>query len=129
MVDRALVTLLGQRELFPDFVVGKNFDVLYVNRGAMALAEVLAHGSPPELVGLLTAFECYDGIPEARERQQPVDRQTPVLILNIVQASLKLSFFITVATLGMPLEVALQEIKIESHFAAGYATRRFFMDS
>ena len=129
MVDRALVTLLGQRELFPDFVVGKNFDVLYVNRGAMALAEVLAHGSPPELVGLLTAFECYDGIPEARERQQPVDRQTPVLTLNIVQASLKLSFFITVATLGMPLEVALQEIKIATHFPAGYSTRRFFMDS
>ena len=177
-VDQALTMMLDQQEPFPAFVVGKNFDILRANRGAMALAallfdvtdpagmpdmsgalirglfhpdgfrryitnweevasyvlrqlqsEVLAHGSPPELVALLEELESYDGVPEDWKRPQPLDRQTPVLTLDIEKDGVTLSFFTTVATLGTPLDVALQEIKIESYFPADDATRRFFMDS
>ena len=52
-----------------------------------------------------------------------------MLTVNIEKDGVALRFFSTIATLGTPLDVTLQEIRIESMFPGDDATRRFFMDA
>lgn len=92
-------------------------------------SEVFASGSAPELHALLKELESYEGVPDDWKRRMPSERVSPMLTLDIEKDGLSLSFFTTIATLGTPLDVALQEIRIESYFPSDDATRQFFMDS
>ncbi len=177
-VNQAVTMMLDQQEPYPAFVVGRVFNIIRANQGAMKLAailfdvsrpedmppmegalirglfhpdgfrryiknwhevasyvlrqlqsEVFASGSEPELRDLLNELESYEGVPEDWKRLIPSERLAPVVTLDIEKDGLELSFFTTIATLGTPLDVALQETRIESYFPADDATRQFFMDS
>lgn len=89
-------------------------------------AEALAHGSDGPLGALLREIETYEGVPPGWKKYQPGHWQSPILTVDIEKDGLKLSFFSTIATLGTPLDITLQETRIESYFPADEATSRFF---
>lgn len=89
-------------------------------------AETLAHGSDGPLGSLLREIENYDGVPPGWKKYQPGHWQSPILTVDIEKDGLSLSFFSTIATLGTPLDITLQETRIESYFPANEATKRFF---
>lgn len=47
-VDQALTMMLDQQEPYPAFVIGKHFNIVRANRGAMTLAALLFDVSKPE---------------------------------------------------------------------------------
>jgi len=49
--------------------------------------------------------------------------ETPLLELRLRRGELALRFFTTITTLGTPLDVTVQELRIESYFPADAATR------
>ncbi len=91
-------------------------------------AEALAHGSNGPLEALLREIESYEGVPSGWKKYQPGHWQSPILTVDIEKDGLCLSFFSTIATLGTPLDITLQETRIESYFPADEATSRFFAE-
>lgn len=89
-------------------------------------AEALAHGSSGPMDTLLREIESYEGVPPGWKKYQPGHWQSPILTVDIEKDGLRLSFFSTIATLGTPLDITLQETRIESYFPADEATTRFF---
>ncbi len=89
-------------------------------------AEALASGTGGPLTNLLRELESYDGIPADWKKYQPGHWQAPILTVDIEKDGLALSFFSTIATLGTPLDITLQETRIESYFPADDVTRQFF---
>ncbi len=88
--------------------------------------EIYAGGGSPELRGLLQELEQCEGVPDDWKQHLPGDWLAPVLTVDIEKDGLQLSFFSTIATLGTPLDVTLQETRIEAYFPADDATRKFF---
>jgi len=56
-----------------------------------------------------------------------VDDNLPVMSLTFEKDAIKASFFTTVTTLGTPLDLTTQEIRIESFFPADEETRKRFL--
>ena len=55
--------------------------------------------------------------------------EMPMLTMDFEKDGLNLSFFSTIATLGTPQDISLQEIRIESFFPSDDGTRQFFMSA
>ena len=91
-------------------------------------AEARAASGNSELNDLLEELTSFPGIPEDWKQHLPGDWLAPVLTVDISKNGLDLSFFSTIATLGTPQDVTLQEIRVESWFPANDATRQFFMN-
>ena len=91
--------------------------------------EVLSGAPVPGLRELLAELERCEGVPEDWKRRLPGERLAPMLTVDIARDGVRLSLFSTLATLGTPLDVTLQEILIESYFPADDATRDFFLDA
>lgn len=89
-------------------------------------SDLVGGGGSQPLRDLLRELESYDGVPEDWKTHIPGDWLSPILTVDIEIDALCLSFFSTIATLGTPLDVTLQEIRIESYFPADQATRMFF---
>jgi transcriptional regulator with XRE-family HTH domain len=92
-------------------------------------AEALAHGSTGPLDNLLCEIENYEGVPTGWKKYQPGHWQSPILTVDVEKDGVRLSFFSTIATLGTPLDITLQETRIECYFPADDATARFFADA
>jgi transcriptional regulator with XRE-family HTH domain len=92
-------------------------------------AETWAAGDGSGLPALLDELTSFPGVPDDWKQHVPGDWRSPVLTVDINKNGEDLSFFSTIATLGTPQDVTLQEIRIESWFPANDATRQFFMDS
>lgn len=58
--------------------------------------------------------------------QNTTEAQLPVATLTLCKGDVELSFFSTVTTFGTPIDVTLQELRIESLYAADNLTQRFF---
>ncbi len=52
--------------------------------------------------------------------------QLPVLTFTLKKGDVELSLFSTMTTFGTAIDVTVQELRIESHYPADDATRRFF---
>ena len=91
-------------------------------------AEAWAAGGNSGLQDLLAELTSFPGVPEDWKQHVPGDWLAPVLTVDIRKNGVDLSFFSTIATLGTPQDVTLQEIRIESWFPANTVTRDFFMD-
>ena len=89
-------------------------------------AEAMARGNDGPLGDLLREIESYDGVPAGWKKYQPGHWQPPILTVDFEKDGVALSFFSTIATLGTPLDITLQETRIESYFPADDPTRRFF---
>ena len=85
-------------------------------------ADVLAEGLHGEGARFLESLMAYPDVPAAWRQPQLDDKQMPLLPVKILKDGVALSFFTTIATLGTPRDVTLQEIRIETFYPADAGT-------
>jgi transcriptional regulator with XRE-family HTH domain len=73
---------------------------------------------------LLEEIAAYPGVLDRAWPPVGAAEFSPILAVNWCKGDLRASFFSTVTTLGTPLDIALQEIRIECFFPADEATAR-----
>jgi transcriptional regulator with XRE-family HTH domain len=78
-------------------------------------ADAAADGTP-ETAALLERLLAYDGVAAAVTAPSAESVATPVLPMRFRKGSTELSLFTTIATLGTPQDITLQELRIESFF-------------
>jgi transcriptional regulator with XRE-family HTH domain len=81
-------------------------------------AEILADGGEPKALAFIQEIMAYPDVPASFRKLRFEDRPQPVLTLDYVVGGKSLSVFTTIATLGTPQDVTLQEVRIESFFPA-----------
>jgi hypothetical protein len=87
-------------------------------------ADAVADGTP-ETADLLKRLLAYPGVPPL-SRVAPLETHTPVLNIHFRKGDTALRVFTTIATLGTPQDVTLQEIRIECFFPADDASAAVF---
>ncbi len=95
----------------------------YVLRGVQA--DVQADGAP-ETLALLNRLLALPDVAVLTDRPPTAEQQAPVLPMLFQQGNTTLSLFSTIATLGIPHDVTLQEVRIECLFPMDDATARLF---
>jgi transcriptional regulator with XRE-family HTH domain len=97
------------------------------------VAEMLIQRVHREAVGGTTDIDTRDlldealarpGVPEAWRSPDFVPAPTPVLPIVFAKDGLTLSYFTMVTSLGTPLDITAQELRIESFYPADDATER-----
>lgn len=96
---------------------------LHFLRGVQA--DALADGSA-ETATLLDRLLGYPDVPELSQIPRIAEIQEPVLTIEIAKGATTLKLFTTIATLGTPQDVTVQEIRIESFFPTDTATAELF---
>ncbi len=75
-------------------------------------------------------IELYKNISQLKTSGDPIEFQTnhnlPIMSLTLEKNSIKASFFTTITTLGTPLDLTTQELRIESLFPADEETKKLF---
>ena len=97
--------------------------VLYFIRGVRA--DALADGTDAT-AALLKRLLSYPDVPDLAKTALIERNQDPVLTMDIDKGGTRLRLFTTLATLGTPLEVTAQEIRIECFFPADNSTADLF---
>jgi transcriptional regulator with XRE-family HTH domain len=118
------VALVSPDGLRP-FIVNWEEVVLYFLRGVQA--DALADGTP-ETAALLGQLVAMPGAPALSQVLPPDERQAPVLVIHFRRGDRSLRLFTTLATLGTPHDVTLQEIRIECFFPVDEASARAFRE-
>ena len=95
----------------------------YFLRGIQADAQ--ADGAP-ETLALLNRLLALPDVAALAERPPPADTQAPVLPMLFQQRDISLGMFTTIATLGTPRDVTLQEVRIECFFPTDETTAHLF---
>jgi transcriptional regulator with XRE-family HTH domain len=111
----ALVSPEGLRP----FIANWEEVALYFLRGVQA--DAIADGMP-ETAALLKRLLAYPGIPALSQFPLLEEPPGPILAIHFRKGETSLRFFTTIATLGTPQDVTLQEIRIENFFAADEQT-------
>jgi transcriptional regulator with XRE-family HTH domain len=114
--------LLSPAALRP-FVVNWKEVALHFIRGVQA--DVIAEGSL-ESATLLARLLSYDGLRELSSSPAVEDAPRPLLPILLRKSEVSLNLFTTVATLGTPQDITVQEIRIESFFPMDEPTAVFF---
>ena len=84
--------------------------------------DVMSRFADVELRRLLEELLAYPGVP-AHWRTLDLDASTaPFLAIDLTRGELSLRFFTTLASLGTPHDITLQELRVESFFPADEAT-------
>jgi transcriptional regulator with XRE-family HTH domain len=117
-----VVALMSSEGLRP-FVANWAEVAHYFLRGVQADAQ---EDGAPETLALLNRLMALPDVTSLTEGPPPANTQTPVLPILFQQRDKRLSMFTTIATLGTPRDVTLQEVRIESFFPMDEATARFF---
>jgi transcriptional regulator with XRE-family HTH domain len=81
-------------------------------------AEILADGGEPQALAFIEEIMAYPDVPGSFRKLRFEDRPQPVLTLDYLVGGRSLSVFTTIATLGTPQDVTLQEVRIECFFPA-----------
>ena len=97
--------------------------VRYFLRGVEA--DALADGTP-ETAALLRRLLGYEGVRSALAAAVPIAAEAPVLPMHFRKGDTSLRLFTTIATLGTPQDITLQELRIESFFPMDDTTRDQF---
>jgi hypothetical protein len=75
-------------------------------------------------------FSLYEEISRLRTSDDPIDFQIddnlPIMSLTFEKEAVKACFFTTITTLGTPLDLTTQELRIESLFPADEDTKKLF---
>jgi transcriptional regulator with XRE-family HTH domain len=116
--------LLSPAVLRP-FVVNWKEVALHFMRGVQA--DAIADRSP-DSSALLARLLSYDGLPELLRSAAIEDAPSPLLPMHLRKSGVSLHLFTTIATLGTPQDITVQEIRIESFFPTDEATTRFFRE-
>jgi transcriptional regulator with XRE-family HTH domain len=72
--------------------------------------------------GLLEELLAYPGVPRQWHRSDPSIAATPLLPLTLQKGEVWMSFLTTMATLGTPQDITLEELRIECFFPADQTT-------
>jgi transcriptional regulator with XRE-family HTH domain len=88
-------------------------------------ADASADGTP-ETRALLERLLSYDGVRSVMAAAAAGSTGGPVLPMHFQKDGTKLSLFTTIATLGTPQDITLQELRIESFFPMDEETRAAF---
>ena len=114
---------LAEALLAPDalrpFIVNWEDTARFFLRGVQADAAADGTAETAELLARLLA---YPGLPALYEALTPEDAKAPVLAIDFRKGDTSFRLFSTIATLGTPLDVTLQEIRIECFFPADQAS-------
>jgi transcriptional regulator with XRE-family HTH domain len=78
----------------------------------------------PELKALLDEILAYPDVADAARQPALASAQKLLIPLEIAAGPLRARLFTTIATLGTPQDITLQELRIESFHAADEATER-----
>ena len=81
-------------------------------------AEILADGGEPKALAFIEEVMAYPDVPASFRKLRFEERPAPVLTLDYIVGGRSLSVFTTIATLGTPQDVTLQEVRIECFFPA-----------
>ncbi|HEY9628224.1 MAG TPA: helix-turn-helix domain-containing protein [Coleofasciculaceae cyanobacterium] len=84
--------------------------------------EAIAEGESEQSKTLLDELMRYPGIAEVWHRSEQLAQSNLLLTVHLKRADLELKFFSTIATLGTPYDITLQELRIECLFPADDAT-------
>jgi transcriptional regulator with XRE-family HTH domain len=90
-------------------------------------ADAAADGTP-ETAALLERLLGYDGVAAAIAAPSAESAATPVLPMRFRKGGTELSLFTTIATLGTPQDITLQELRIESFFPMDEPTAETLRD-
>ncbi len=96
---------------------------LHFIRGVQA--DVIADSSR-ESSALLARLLAYDGLLTLAHSASVEDSPRPLLPIHIRKGDTSLNVFTTIATLGTPQDITVQEIRIESFFPIDETTAKFF---
>jgi len=107
------------------FIVNWEEIALYFLRGVQA--DAIADGTR-QTAELLTRLLAFPGLPALSENPTPGETRAPVLIIHFKSKETSLRLFTTIATLGTPHDVTLQEIRVECFFPMDDATAQVFRD-
>ena len=81
-------------------------------------AEILADGGEPKALAFIEEVMAYPDVPASFRKLRFEERPPPVLTVDYSSAARSLSVFTTIATLGTPQDITLQEVRIECFFPA-----------
>ena len=84
-------------------------------------ADAAADGRP-ESAALLARLRAYDGVREALKPTAGDGASAPVLPMHFRKGDVSLKLFTTIATLGTPQDITVQELRIESFFPTDRTT-------
>jgi transcriptional regulator with XRE-family HTH domain len=86
--------------------------------------EAIADGESEQSKALLSELMSYPGISKVWQMSDQTAHNTLLLTVHLKRADLELQFFSTIATLGTPYDITLQELRIEYLFPADEATEQ-----
>jgi hypothetical protein len=84
--------------------------------------EAIAEGESEQSKTLLNELMSYPGITEVWQPSTRTTQNAMLLTVHLKRGNLELEFFSTIATLGTPLDITLQELRIECLFPANDST-------
>jgi transcriptional regulator with XRE-family HTH domain len=113
---RAMFHLQG----FRPFVL--NWDDFSVHLLQRLHREAIAEGESEQSKALLDELMGYPGIAEVWHPSARTTQNTMLLTVHLKRGDLELEFFSTIATLGTPYDITLQELRIECLFPANDRT-------
>jgi transcriptional regulator with XRE-family HTH domain len=105
------------------FIVNWEEVALYFLRGVQA--DAIADGTP-ETAELLKRLLAFPGVPALSRALPGGEPRAPVLPIHFCKAETSLRVFTTIATLGTPHDVTLQEVRVECFFPMDEATTQVF---
>lgn len=81
-------------------------------------AEILAAGGEPQALAFIEEIMAYPDVPTSFRKLRFEERPAPVLTVDYLVGGKALSVFTTIATLGTPQDITLQEVRVEGFFPA-----------
>jgi transcriptional regulator with XRE-family HTH domain len=85
---------------------------------ATTYAEILAAGGEPKALAFIEEIMAYPDVPASFRKLRFEERPPPMLTVDYLVGGKALSVFTTIATLGTPQDITLQEVRVESFFPA-----------
>jgi transcriptional regulator with XRE-family HTH domain len=89
-------------------------------------AEAVAEGARADAAGLLTRMLELPGVKEVAQVSHAERELPPTLVVTFRKGESRLSLFSMIATIGTPLDVSLQNLRLELFFPADEATGQWF---
>jgi transcriptional regulator with XRE-family HTH domain len=99
-----------------------NWDAIAPHLLRRVQRESVAKGDNEVSQALFQELLSYPGVPSAWPANTADLWQTPLLTIHFVKGQDRLQFFSTIATLGTPYDITLQELRIECLFPGDEAT-------
>jgi len=118
-----LAVALVSPDVLRPFIENWEEVALYFLRGVQA--DAIADGTR-ETADLLTRLFAFDGVPALSRVLPQGEPRAPVLVIRFRKGDTLLRLFTTIATLGTPQHVTVQEIRVECFFPMDEATAQIF---